>query len=343
MSIKCPICNNKYKNLGTHFKKTKCIKHQNYKKQHLNEVLKEFKSGTNICNIQTFVSYKELTEFLKENSDYHNIINNNNSIRSKKVQKGIIRNKTKEIKEEAIKLFSTALSISKITKKLNIHEKTLKKVWKEEFGQDKINKRTNRLKNLYLKLNNNRYSIIKNNEIHNIVVPLFYSNEPVKSVAKKANISSVSVITIWKKVFGECSYNKRKIRMIKIQQKNSKKCSKIGSKNEILCYKLLKSIYSTTIHHDYSLVKNLEIDISIPDKKVAINWDGIVHRKPIYGEKVLSNIIRKDNIKSATLKKNNWTNIVIIDNGSYNPDFVFKKVNEILDIINSKITGKIEI
>lgn len=334
--VSCPICSREYKYLGTHFKKIKCNKHNEYKKQHLNKILNEFQSGKSINKIDTFISYKELILFLKENSDYHKIINNNNSIRSKKVQKGLLRNRTKEVKNKAIKLFSTALSISKITKKLDIHEKTLKKIWENEFGKDEIDKRTKRLNGLYLKLNNNRYSVINNKEIYDIVVSLFYSNKSAKLIGKEANISSVSVISIWKKVFGEHSYNKRKIRMKKIQQNNSKKCCKIGSKNELLCYKLLRTIYSNIIHHDYSLVKNLEIDISIPKLKIAINWDGIVHRKPIYGEKSLNNVIKKDNIKNNELIKKGWTNIIVIDDGSFNPDFVFDKVEQILDIINSK-------
>ena len=41
----------------------------------------------------------------------------------------------------------------------------------------------------------------------------------------------------------------------------------------------------------------IECDIAIPDLKIGIEWNGIVHYKPIYGEKKLSDIQERDKRK----------------------------------------------
>jgi hypothetical protein len=311
----------------------------------LYKILNKFKSGINVKDLKTnLVSYKDMILFLTQNSDYKKILNNNNSIRSKLSQKGVLRDKTINSKKSALKLFHTALSVSKITKILGINEKTLKKIWLLEFGAITVNERTNRLKYLHLKLNKDYCSTFnKNKQSYDLVVSLFCSELSVNYIGDEASISPATVINIWKKVFGLDAYNKRKKHMRKIQQKKYKKCCKAGSKNEILCYNLIKNMYPYSIHHDYSIVDNLEIDISIPNKKIAINWDGKVHRCPIYGQVSLNKTLIKDNIKNDVLISKGWTNIVVIDDGSYNEEFVSKKVNEINNIIKSNRTGRIEI
>lgn len=338
---KCPVCGKEYKNISSHFSKIKCQKHKEYKLLQFGIILERFKSGVDVKDLQTTIfSHKELVSLLKSHCNYREIINKNNSLRKR--LHGNIRSKTKNVERKAVIFFNTTLSISKISKKLNIHEVTLKKIWIKHFGENAVRKRIERTRYLHLRNDKNYCSVFyKNKKSYDLTVSLFYSDKSGKDVSILANISQATVINIWKKTFGINSYNKRKKRMKKEQQRKSLKCCKTGSKNEILCYKMLKDKYPYTIHHDYSLVKNLEIDISIPNKKIAINWDGKVHREPIYGEKSFQRIQLNNKIRIETLNKKGWTNIIVTDNGSYNPRFVSNKVTQILTIIESNKTGKI--
>ena len=129
--------------------------------------------------------------------------------------------------------------------------------------------------------------------------------------------------------------------MIKVQKRNSIKACSIGSKNEILCYNLLLKVFPTTKHHDYDIVPRLEIDILIPDKHMCLSWDGISHRKAIYGEKTFSAVVKNDKIREDTLLEKGWRYIVVVDDGQHNPSFVEQKVNEIVELVNKNWKGKI--
>lgn len=85
----------------------------------------------------------------------------------------------------------------------------------------------------------------------------------------------------------------------------------------------------------------LEIDISIPDKKIAISWDGIGHRKPVFGEKAFKKVCKNDIKRDEVLKNTNWKYISVIDNGTFNPQFVEDKVKQIIELVNKEWEGKV--
>ena len=51
------------------------------------------------------------------------------------------------------------------------------------------------------------------------------------------------------------------------------------------------------IPNDKNMLNGYEADIAIPEINLAIEWNGIVHYKPIYGNKKLSKIQQRDKEK----------------------------------------------
>lgn len=100
-----------------------------------------------------------------------------------------------------------------------------------------------------------------------------------------------------------CSYN------------NTQKRKSRRSKCEILLYELLKSKFSTLdiIPNDKTMLEGLEVDIAIPSLKLAIEWNGIVHFKPIYGIDKLQKIQSIDQDKLIIAQQKDINLIVIPD------------------------------
>lgn len=63
------------------------------------------------------------------------------------------------------------------------------------------------------------------------------------------------------------------------------------------------------------ICNGLELDIFIPNLKLAFEISGIVHYKPIYGEEKFNKIIRKDKLKME-LCINNGINLIVIKDES---------------------------
>jgi hypothetical protein len=104
------------------------------------------------------------------------------------------------------------------------------------------------------------------------------------------------------------------------------KSSKYGSKIQLYAYRYLKHYFA--LYHkievksnDYSPFKDhsekLTVDISIPEHRLAIEWDGIWHRSPIFGGKHLKKINRMDNAKTKILTDHGWKLVRVKDE---NPD-----------------------
>ena len=77
------------------------------------------------------------------------------------------------------------------------------------------------------------------------------------------------------------------------------------SKCEILLAKLLHDKFPKLqiLESDKSMLDGYEIDIAIPELKLGIEWNGIVHYKPIFGQTKLSSIQKRDaekQIKAAS-------------------------------------------
>ncbi len=57
------------------------------------------------------------------------------------------------------------------------------------------------------------------------------------------------------------------------------------------------------LRNDRSVLNKLEIDIYLPEFKFAIECDGIIHFKPIYGQETLDRVQKNDSKKSLLLEQ----------------------------------------
>jgi len=87
------------------------------------------------------------------------------------------------------------------------------------------------------------------------------------------------------------------------------------SKIEIKFYNLLVKEFPNLniLSNDKTMLDGLEADVAIPSLKLAIEWNGIVHFKPIYGQSKLNNIQNKDTEKLKIASNKNINLIVIPD------------------------------
>lgn len=108
------------------------------------------------------------------------------------------------------------------------------------------------------------------------------------------------------------------------------------SKCETLLYQLIKIKFPnlTILPNDKTMLEGLEVDIAIPSLKLAIEWNGIVHFKPIYGEEKLKSIKKIDATK-LSIANNKDINLIVIPDLISTEKFVHSVFKEISDIIQS--------
>lgn len=112
------------------------------------------------------------------------------------------------------------------------------------------------------------------------------------------------------------------------------------SKLELFLQEELKKNYSYNFHFNRKDTINSELDIYIPELKLAFELNGIFHYEPIYGPEKLSQIQNNDNRKfQACLEKE--IELCVIDTSwiKYNKTKNFEKI---LNIINSIILKKFQ-
>ncbi len=122
----------------------------------------------------------------------------------------------------------------------------------------------------------------------------------------------------------------------KENNKHRTKCrrSKIEKKFfELLCNEFPSLKF---ISNDRTLLNGLEIDIAVPELKLGIEWNGIVHFKPIYGEEKLLSVQQKDQEKLLIANQKNIRLIVISDIFS-NKKILNQSFDEVKQIILSLI------
>lgn len=96
------------------------------------------------------------------------------------------------------------------------------------------------------------------------------------------------------------------------------------------------------IANDRKTLDGLEIDIFIPKLRLAIEWNGIVHFKPIYGEEKLLNVQEKDRQKLQLANEKSIRLIVIPD---YTSKYslvkeAFSKIKEIIEnLLSEQVLG----
>jgi hypothetical protein len=111
------------------------------------------------------------------------------------------------------------------------------------------------------------------------------------------------------------------------------------SKIEIRLFELLKKTFPCInfLPNDKTMLNGLEVDIAIPELKLAIEWNGVVHFKPIYGETKLNRIQSIDKKKLLLAQQKNINLIVISDNTSSKKQFdeAFSQIYKIIKELSS--------
>ena len=251
-----------------------------------------------------------------------------------------IENKNPELVENIIKAFSENESLRSVVVRLDIASSAVTRIWIKRFGLKAYEERCAKELELQHK---------KATKLIEDIIEAFPGDEGNETVRKRLHVTYSTVKNIWIENFGLEAYEARVAKMLRIQREKAavtlEKARFTGSKNEILCYDLLKEALPNleVKQHDYIIVYKLELDIIIPALKLAITWDGVGHRKPVYGEKPFNKVTSNDKRREQALTRLGWRQIAVIDNGSYNPKFVNKMVSQITDLLPREWVGKFEI
>jgi hypothetical protein len=84
------------------------------------------------------------------------------------------------------------------------------------------------------------------------------------------------------------------------------------------------------------MLDGLEVDVAIPSLKLAIEWNGIVHFKPIYGEDKLLKVQNKDTEK-LKIAANKNINLIVISDIVSNDKILKQAFNDTKNIIKKII------
>jgi hypothetical protein len=100
-------------------------------------------------------------------------------------------------------------------------------------------------------------------------------------------------------------------------------------------------------YNNRKICNGLELDIFIPELKLAFEISGIVHYKPIYGEEKFNKIIEKDKLKMKLCINKNINLIVIKDNSNrftekYGYEILLKIYNHIHKLHFKNVLDKIK-
>jgi len=106
------------------------------------------------------------------------------------------------------------------------------------------------------------------------------------------------------------------------------------SKIEKKLFKVLQQKFPALVMlpNDKTMLDGFEADIAIPSLQLAIEWNGIVHFKPIWGEEKLQKIQDRDSQKKAIAISKN-INLIVVPDLVSNDKILDKAVEEISDII----------
>lgn len=228
-------------------------------------------------------------------------------------------------------MFYTDLQQNEISKQIDCKAETINKIWKENFTESELVKRLHRTWN---------FNKPTEEQIEKIKV-FFDKNYTFNEIAKKLEIGQRHVARLCLDVYGEEKYKERvrknKQRGILRSLKTLGDAGQAGSKPEICCFNMLsQKLDCEVIHHDFDVVPPYEIDITIPCLKVAIAWDGVFHRRPIFNEERLAEVKKRDERKREILKEAGWKYIVIEDDQQkLNEQLISKTVEQIILSIDS--------
>lgn len=150
----------------------------------------------------------------------------------------------------------------------------------------------------------------------------------------KPSIKKIKEIKKSKSGFMFCS------RSCSASYNNTQKRKSRRSKCEISLFNKLKNQYPNLeiISNCKKLLNGLEVDIAIPSLKLAIEWNGIVHFKPIYGEEKFNKIKNIDKTKLILANQKN-INLIVIPDLVSNESYVTECFYDICKIIDNLIPG----
>jgi endogenous inhibitor of DNA gyrase (YacG/DUF329 family) len=127
-------------------------------------------------------------------------------------------------------------------------------------------------------------------------------------------------------------------KIAKIGGINSAKNQPKRSKGEIMLSNLLKENGYNVKNSVWNLINGYEIDMFLPDQNIAISYNGEVHRKPIYGEIRLKQVISRDSYRNRKLLEMGIRHIVIEDEGMFKEEKVKKQFEWCLEQLKQKET-----
>lgn len=152
----------------------------------------------------------------------------------------------------------------------------------------------------------------------------------------------VQVKCIWcgkqfEKYKSRCSKNNFCNKSHAASYNNTLKRKGTRSKCESLLFEMLTKEFPALkiLPNDKDMLNGYEIDIAIPELKLGIEWNGIVHFQPIYGQEKLNKIQKRDKTKIEIAAKRGINLIVIPDLVSqkkYVIEVFHKTKNIILDL-----------
>jgi len=112
------------------------------------------------------------------------------------------------------------------------------------------------------------------------------------------------------------------------------------SKIEIKFYNLLVKEFPNLdiLHSDKTMLDGYEADVAIPSLKLAIEWNGIVHFKPIYSQTKLDKIQTRD-VEKLKIASNKDINLIVIPDLVSNDKILKQAFNDVKVIINNLLNG----
>lgn len=131
---------------------------------------------------------------------------------------------------------------------------------------------------------------------------------------------------------------KQKEKLIEGMREGIRKASQNGSKIEhFFVAKLRENHYNINVHEKYTLSSSsneLELDIVIPDLKIAIEIDGPSHTYPIWGEDKLEKTLKYDARKNGLLTKSGYKVIRVNYTHRRCTKYIMEDVfNQLLEVI----------
>lgn len=141
----------------------------------------------------------------------------------------------------------------------------------------------------------------------------------------------------WKKLTPE--QRKRHPWVIAGRRASLESCNR-GSRNQKYAFELLRAkVPEYNWVYNYTIDCNWQIDIAAPEKKIFIEWDGRHHRIPIHGEGYLNNRKNRDYLKNRIVTEQlNGIMIRVNDDGRFDKKFVEGRVEEIVKLLNQKLS-----